>query len=131
VQRDRVRFIDYEGKKVFVTDLSGLVETGILPTLAEAARVIRSQPIGSLLTLTDISGTQLTLRTEQGEYDRVGAEGIRSSVAGNGPYVKASAIVAGDDEGKRVIMQFLNRLADRRFEVFRTREEALAWLVRQ
>jgi len=127
----RVRFIEHDGSKVLLTDLSGLVETEILPTLAEAANVIRSHPVKSMLTLTDISSTTLTLRTEAGVYDRIGAEGIRSSVAGNAEYVKASAIVAGEDEGKRVIMQFLNRLGGREFAVFSTREEALDWLVRQ
>jgi len=126
----RVQFIEHLGQEILLTDLSGLIEGEILPVLAEAASVIRACPPKSLLTLTDISQTTLTLRTATGAYDRVEAEGIRSSVAGNAEFVRVSAVVTGNDEGKRVIMEFLNRLGGREFAVFVTREEALEWLVR-
>lgn len=131
MQQERIRFIEHKEREVLLIDLGGLVEREILDVLIAAAKQIRTYPSASLLTFTDATTVQFTLRDEAGDYDRVAAETIRNCVAGNRPHVKAAAIALGEGESERVIVQFFNRVGERDFEVFDSSAEALDWLVEQ
>lgn len=125
----RVRYLEHEGRQVLVTDLSGLAANEIPAVVLDAARVIRTHPAGSLLTLTIATGARLTLRDGSGEYDRPMVETIRSTIAGNRPHIRASAIVVGPGDANRILVDFFNRMSDRHFEMFDSLDEALDWLV--
>ena len=128
---ERVRFINHKGKQVLVIDLSNQMGREVIDTLAEAAALIRAQPLDSVRTLTDATTVEFTLRDEDGGYDRILADRIRSFTSGNGAFVIAGTIVVGTDENKRVIAEFVNKMSQRAFVIFETREEALDWLVEQ
>lgn len=131
MELDRIRFVEHKGRQVFVIDLCELIESEVLPVLIEAAKKVRAFPPASLLTLTDATTLQFSLRNHAGDYDRMTSESIRNCIAGNRPYVKAAAIAIGSGESKRVIVEFFNRAGDRQFETFDSAEHALDWLVEQ
>jgi hypothetical protein len=126
---ERVRYLEHNGKQILITDLSSLVASEIPPVVVDAARVIRTHPPGSLLTLTIATDARLTLRDGSGEYDRPMVETIRSAIAGNRPHIRASAIVVGPGDAHRILVDFFNRMSDRHFEMFDSLDEALDWLV--
>jgi len=128
---ERVRVIKHQGKSIVSYDLSGLSGPEILDPLVAGSRVVRSKPQGSVLTLVDASTLRIDLRGEGGAYDRATADAIRGTIAGNAPYVKATAIVIGTGESKRIILEFLGRGGGRSFEPLETVEQALDWLVTQ
>ncbi len=131
MKAERVRVIDHKGKQIVFYDLSGLTGREILDPLVAGSRVVRSKPLSSVLTLVDASTLRIDLRGEGGAYDRVTTDAIRGTIAGNAPYVKATAIVIGTGESKRIILEFLGRGGGRNFEPLDTVEQALDWLVTQ
>ena len=128
---DRVRYLEHQGKQILLTDLSNQSGADIVTTIVAAAKVIRTHPPGSLLTVTDTTNVQFTLRAGSGEYDRGSVEAIRSTLSGNRAHVRASAIVVPPDDARRILVEFFNRASDRQFEIFETMAEALGWLARQ
>ncbi len=127
----RVRVVDHKGKQIVFYDLGGLAGAEIVGPLLEGAKVVRSQPPKSVLTLVDASTMRIDLRDEDGEYDWSTAQAIQRVVGANAPFVRATAIVIGTGEGKRIILEFLGRGGGRGFEHVDTVEEALEWLVAQ
>jgi len=111
---ERARFHDYRGKRIYITDGSNLGVDEILLLAEQNARDIRSQPLGSVLSIVHAEGVKV---------DRRVMEKMRWLAEGNKPYVKAAAI-SGLAPMHRFILKTVSIVTRREFLVFETLEEA-------
>ena len=55
----RVRFIEHKGKQILFHDFSNIQKAeDAMAAIAESRAIVRKQPPGSVLTLTDVSGSR-------------------------------------------------------------------------
>jgi hypothetical protein len=112
-----IEFITHSGARILVADYGDLSGEGLLQQVADAGRLIRGEPDGSLLVL--VIASQLTLNAET---TRTLIEELRE----NGRHTLATAIV-GLDHLERAV-PVASRLTGRRIEAFADRRDALDWL---
>lgn len=115
------QFISHKGTRILFINLAKKTPAEILTAISEAKAVIALEPPGSLLTLTDVEGSN---------YNREVADELKAYVAHNKPFVRAGAVV-GLNDLKRVIFNFLNRVTGRTLKGFDRIEAAKDWLATQ
>jgi hypothetical protein len=119
----RTRFIKHQGRSIVLMDFSGItLEDEAMPVIEEARRFVASRPqVRDLLTLVDATGSRCT-----------GAviERLKELAKHNGPWVLAGAVV-GLNPILRLFLRIITFVTGRKLAVFRTRDEAQAWLVQQ
>lgn len=114
-----VRALETGGKKVILIDLRRAELDEMVRVLRDAKGMIRSEPPGSVLTLTDLTGAHPTPAiTRQ----------MKEFVHDNGPFVKAGAVV-GLTPLMKPIYDAVMLFSNRKIPAFTTREEALQWLL--
>jgi hypothetical protein len=118
---DRVRFITHEGKQILFIDVTNCAVEEVIELLTEVQRIVTAQPPKSVLTLSDLTGARFSRSTvtrmkEVAVFDR--------------PYVKRAAFV-GAQSLPKVFYEALKTFSQREFRKFKTREEAMDWLVRE
>lgn len=118
---DRVRFIEHRGQRVLLIDYSGLAdELEFLALIEQRKDIVETQPSQSLLTLTDVTGahctrTVLTAMKEAAVLDR--------------PHLKRAAVVGNDTVTPLGSTDAMSTFTARHWAEFKTRAEALDWLV--
>ncbi len=117
---ERVSFIEYKGKCILLEDFSRMSPgKEFSRTIAKAQSIIASEPLHSVLSLFD--GSHSSLNDEM-------IEQVKQFTKANAPYIKAVATVGLDG-----LLQFAlfaaEKYTGREFPTFRTREEALEFLV--
>jgi hypothetical protein len=115
---ERVRFITHRGKRVLLIDHTGSTPQELQRTMDEVEHAVTSEPPGSVLTLSDFTGTQ---------FDRNAADRMKVVAAKDRPHVHRAAVVGGDSIPE-VFYRALESFSSRHFPKFNTREEALDWL---
>ncbi|MCX7698182.1 MAG: hypothetical protein N2114_01790 [Candidatus Goldbacteria bacterium] len=118
---ERVKFIEHKGKKILFIDMSELLEEDVISVIEYAKKIIRSQPEGSLLTLTDVTHAR---------YNAKVVSAMQEYVKGNKPYVKAAAVL-GINPIKRIIFNKIMEFSQRELFAFEDKEKALEWLIKQ
>ena len=118
---ERVKFIEHKWRRILLLDFSECTIDEALKTMEEAEKIIRSQPAGSLLILTDVTNAR---------YNLEAVEKLKGFTRGNAPYVRASAVV-GLDGIQKVIYRAVVMFSKRMFPVFEDREKAQDWLIEQ
>ena len=116
---DRLRFIKHKGHAIYVIDFRDCAPKELL-LLVEMIRadVARHAP-GSLLTLADFTGAQI---------NKTVATRMKEVLVLDRPYVKRSAWV-GTESLPHVFYEHFKSFSQRDFPAFKTREEAMDWLV--
>jgi hypothetical protein len=116
---ERIRFITYKNKQVLLADCSHC-------TAAEVERIskllpsyVTAEPLGSVLLLGDFTGA---------EINRDAVTQIKHDAVFNRPHLKRSAWV-GAEAIPPVFYEHIKVFAQRDLPKFKTREEALDWLV--
>ena len=117
---DRIRFIVHQGKQILLIDLSHYPANQIEKPVREVPEVVSAFPRGSVLILSDFTGTSLN-----DEALRV----LKEAAVFNKPYVKKSALV-GTENFPPQFIENLSGFSRRVFPRFKSRGEALAWLVK-
>jgi hypothetical protein len=118
---ERLRFIKHKGHAVYLIDFTNCAEKELLVLLdLIRADIARHEP-GSLLVLTDFTGA---------EVDKKVATRIKEVLVLDKPYVKRSAWV-GTESLPQVFYEHFKNFSQRDLPVFKTREEALEWLVQE
>ncbi|MGH9505036.1 MAG: hypothetical protein ACRD20_19450 [Terriglobales bacterium] len=116
---DRIRFITHQGKKVLLADCSHCSPEQ-LEKLAELVPAqVTAEPLGSVLLLADFSGSKIDKKT---------IERIKPALVFDRPHLKRSAWV-GTEALPKIFYEHLKSFSQRKLPTFRTREEALDWLV--
>jgi hypothetical protein len=114
---DRVRFIIHQEKQVLSVDLSGCSAAEVEEVMRALPDTVNTHPRGSLLILVDYSGAIV---------DEEAMRVIKETAVFDKPYVKKSASVAA----RKIPSELVEKFARREFPAFKSREEALAWLVK-
>lgn len=122
MSKQRLRFIDHRGHRILEIDFTEMNGPGeALEAIGEVRRFVAQQPEGSLLTLTDVTGTK---------YDDEIIGALRDLAAHNKPFVRAAASVT------RTPLQLVAIRASavntrRKMMAFDDSEAAKDWLVEQ
>ena len=116
---ERLRFENYKGHAVFVIDLSHCGNKEILLLLEQIKASVERHAPASLLTLADFTGTHI---------DKAVATRAKEVLVLDRPYVKKSAWI-GTESLPHVFYENFKSFSQRELPIFKTREEALEWLV--
>jgi len=121
---DRLRFITHQGKQILLIDASNCSAGEVEMIFRAVPDVVMTRPKGSVLVLSDVNGAS---------FDPEATRVMKETAVFDKPYVKKSAWT-----GKAKVppmfaenlLENMSKFARREFPVFESREEALAWLVK-
>jgi hypothetical protein len=116
---ERLRFIKHKGHAIFLIDLSQCAAKEIMLLLDQIRADVSRHAPGSVLILADFTGAHV---------DRNVATHMKEVLVFDRPYVKRSAWV-GVDSLPHVFYENFKTFSQRDFPAFKTREEAMEWLV--
>jgi hypothetical protein len=117
----RLHFVKHKGRAIYVCDLSQCTAKEILVLLDLIRADISRHALGSLLTLTDFTGAQI---------DKEVATQAKKILVLDRPYIKKSAWV-GTESLPHVFYENFKSFSQRDLPAFKTREEAMEWLVEE
>lgn len=117
---DRIHFVEHMGKRVLVLDFSG-ADVHKMQLLLEHVRMTVAQHAReSLLTLADFTGS---------EIDHAVAMKIKEVLTLDRPFVKKTAWI-GTEKVPHAFLENFHNFSQRDIVTFKTREEALDWLIK-
>ncbi len=116
---DRIRFIKHKGKVVLLVDCSHCSADELEKMSVLVPSYLTRQPKGSVLLLADFTGAQ---------FDKKVTDHTKQVLVFDRPYLKRSAWV-GIEALPKVVHENLKTFSQRDLPAFKTREEALEWLV--
>jgi hypothetical protein len=118
-REERLRFIKHKGHAIYLIDFKNCKAKELLLLLEQVrADIARHEP-GSVLTLAEFAGA---------EIDRNVATRVKEVLVLDRPYVKRSAWV-GTESLPHVFYEHFKNFSQRELPLFKTREEAMDWLV--
>jgi hypothetical protein len=115
---ERIRFIDHQGKKILLVDLSKCPVNQVEKIVRSVPDYVTVQPLASVLVLTDFTGAT---------FDRDAIRAAKETAVFDKPFVKKSALI-GTESLPRDFYEGLTQFSRRELVIFKTREEALDWL---
>jgi hypothetical protein len=118
---DRIRFIEHQGKQILLLDYS-LATAPEMQLLLEYVRMTVAQHAReSLLTYADFTGATV---------DHAVATKMKEVLTLDRPFVKKTAWV-GSESIPHAFMENFHSFSQREIATFKTREEAMDWLVEE
>ncbi len=116
---ERIHFISHQQKQILLVDFSHC-PSGEVEKIARAVPdYVITQPRGSVLVLSDFTGASL---------DQDAIRTIKETAVFDKPYINKSALVGGGNLSE-VLGENLKDFSRREFPTFKSRQEALSWLV--
>ncbi len=115
---ERIRFIDHQGKKILLVDLSNCSASEVEEIVRRVPDHVTVQPRGSVLVLTDFTG---------GAFDQDTLRAMKETAVFDKPFVKKSALI-GTQSLPREFHEAMTSYSRRELLIFKTRAEALDWL---
>lgn len=119
IRLERLRFIKHKGQAIFVIDFSHCPSKEIHLLLDQVHADIARHAPGSIRSLADFTGA---------EVDKDVAQKIKKVLVLDRPYVKRSAWI-GTESLPHVFYENFKTFSQRELPIFKTRDEALDWLV--
>jgi hypothetical protein len=116
---DRIRFIEHKAKQILLVDVSHCTPAEVAKTVLLVPSYVTSEPRGSVLLLADFTGA---------EFDRIAIDRLKESAVFDRPHLKRSAWV-GIENLPKVFYEHIKNFSQRDLPAFKTREEAMNWLV--
>jgi hypothetical protein len=117
---DRIRLITHQGKRILLVDISNCSAADVLNISRMVPHYVMPEPRGSVLLLADFTGAQ---------FDRDAITSLKESAVFDRPHLKKSAWV-GTENLPRVFYEHIKSFSQRELPTFKTREEAMDWLVK-
>jgi len=117
---DRIQSISHDGKQILFVDFSNSSAAEVEKICRAVPELVTTLPRNSALILSDFTGAS---------FDKESIRTMKESAVFDKPFVKKSAWV-GADNVPQEYSESLRSFSLREFPVFKTREEALAWLVK-
>jgi hypothetical protein len=117
----RLRFVKHKGQAIYVIDLSHCSGKEILVLLDLVRADIARHAPGSVLTLADFTGAHI---------DKQVSEKAKAVLVLDRPYVKKSAWI-GTESLPNVFYEHFKSFSQRELPTFKSREEAMDWLVEE
>jgi hypothetical protein len=116
----KTQFVNYKGKRVLVEDFTNLKPGPEFKNYTiEAQAIIASQPPKSVLAVFDATGSH---------FDSNILNVMKEFTRANTPYIKAAAVV-GITGLLQVALSAVAKFTGREFVTFKTRDEAMDWLI--
>lgn len=119
VGEDRIRFISHKGEAVLLVDCSHCTAAEVEKLSKLVPKFVTARPKGSVLLLADFTAA---------EFDRKAVTSLKEGAVYDRPHLKRSAWV-GTDSLPHVFYENLKVFTQRELPTFKTREEALDYLV--
>lgn len=116
---DRIHFIKHKGKLILLVDCSHATAAQMLLLLEHLRITVAKHAHESVVTLGDLTGA---------EVDRTVATKIKEVLTLDRPFVKKTAWV-GTEKIPHALMESFHTFSQREIVTFKTREEAMDWLV--
>jgi len=116
---DRIYFVEHRGKKILLLDYSHTTGHEMQLLLAHVRITVAQHPRESLVTLADYTGATV---------DHAVATKIKEVLTLDRPFVKKTAWV-GTESIPHAFMENFHNFSQREIATFKTREEAMDWLV--
>jgi hypothetical protein len=116
---ERIRFINHQGKQVLLVDFSNCSAREAEQIARSAPDIVTVQPLGSVLLLADFT---------KASFDREAIRVMKESAVFDKPYIKKSAWI-GATNFPEEFQQEIKNFSGRELPIYKTREEALNWLV--
>ena len=116
---DRIRFIEHKGKHILLIDLCNLSSEELVTLGRLVPSYLATQAKGSVLLLADFSGSK---------FDKAALEVMKQTAVYDRPHLKKSAWV-GTESIPKVFYDNVKAFSQRDLPTFKTREEAMDWLV--
>src|SRR5512140_1056047 len=117
----RVRLEDINGHRIVMIDCRNCTPAEMIDVLEQVQDLVTSQPPNSVNTLTDYTGAQ---------FDRETFQRMKEVAAFDRPHIVRAAFI-GVDTLPDVIHKGMENFSARRFEIFETQEDALAYLTQE
>jgi hypothetical protein len=118
-EEERLRFIKHKGHAIYLIDFKNCKAKELLLLLDQVRSDIARHEPGSVLTLAEFEGA---------EIDKQVATRMKEVLVLDRPYVKRSAWV-GTEGLPQVFYEHFKNFSQRELPQFKTREEAMEWLV--
>ena len=116
---DRIHFVEHKGKQILVLDFSHADAHEMLLLLEELRITVAQHPRESIVTFSDMTGATV---------DHAVATKIKEVLTLDRPFVKKTAWV-GTEHIPHAFMENFHTFSQRNIATFKTREEAMDWLV--
>jgi hypothetical protein len=116
---ERLRFIKHRGKAVYEVNFTNCTAKELLLLLDQIRANISHHAPNSVLIFADFTGAQV---------DRKVATRMKEVMVLDRPFVKRSAWI-GAESVPEVFYEHFKNFSQRDFPIFKTREDALDWLV--
>jgi hypothetical protein len=116
---ERIRFVDYRGQQILLVDVTNCTTAEMIEIGRLVPSYVSSEPRGSVLLLADFTGSK---------FDKSAVETLKQATVFDRPHIKRSAWV-GIEGMPKVFYDNLKAFSQRDLPTFKTREEALDWLV--
>jgi hypothetical protein len=117
---NRLQFVTYKGKKILVEDFTNLKPGAeFLAQIQNAQALIATQPPKSVLAVFDATGSA---------FNNESLNAMKEFTKANTPYIKAATVV-GITGLLQVALSAISKFSGRDFISFKTRGEAMDWLV--
>lgn len=121
VLADRTRFITHQGKQVLLVDLSNCSAAQVQEIIRALPELVTTRPRNSVLILSDFIGAS---------FDEEALRVMKETAVFDKPFIKKTAWV-GANYLPDAFAKNLSSFSRRDFPDFATREDALAWLVKE
>ena len=118
---ERIRFISHKGKQILLIDFSNCSAREVEKVARAVPEYVTVQPRGSVRLLVDFA---------KAAFDEETFRAMKEAAVFNKPYIKKSAWV-GAENVPLGFEQNLKEFSRRQFPIFKSREEALTWLVEE
>ncbi len=116
---DRIHFIEHKGKQILLCDFTNATAQQMLLLVEHIRNMVAQHARESVVTLADYTGA---------EIDRTVATKIKEVLTLDRPFVRKTAWV-GTEHIPRAYMESFHTFSQRTIATFKTREEAMDWLV--
>jgi hypothetical protein len=117
--KNRIRFISHKHKKILLVDGAGCTAEQLEEFASLVPARVTAEPKGSVLLLADFTGAH---------FDKKSLERFKPALVLDRPYLKRSAWV-GTEGLPKIFYEHMKNFSQRDLPTFKTREEALDWLV--
>lgn len=116
---ERIRFLDHKGKQILLVDLSNCTPEEVAKISRLVPSYLAPEPPDSVLLLADFTGSKI---------DKSALTTIKETTVYDRPHLKRSAWV-GTEGLPKVFYENIRSFSQRELPTFKSREEALEWLV--
>jgi SpoIIAA-like len=121
VMEERIRFVTHKNRKVLLVDVSNCTPDQVAQLSRLVPSYVTAEPLGSVLLLADFSGAK---------FDKAAVASLKQGTVYDRPHLKRSAWV-GTETLAKVFYENIKAFSQRDLPTFKTREEALDWLVQE